>query len=329
MVRRSDNPWENETRAGLISIGSHQLFISTSGPPRKQNQPVVVFFSGGGAPIAIYLRLQRLLSAHWRVYFHDRSGYDRSEFGPYETLTGQRSAEELQTVLANTSVGPPYILMGHSYGGIAARAFLELQRPDAVQGMVLADTATELMYELFQPEIPPPSLQAISDGVDWAALTHLKQHMKLTDDEYREALEAAARTAPAAQAEDCRATAAILLQSRQFQEHRLSPWPLSVIRCNMPQDFRTLYNAGVGLGQGTPEQREDAMRFIEKFEVFGDQVSAAQLRLSSCNTFTYYSDVGHDDIFRRPEVYVEALRWVMERVACLSEGASHAKLGVR
>ena len=322
MVFRSSNAWETSDRAELISTGSgHALWLSTSGPPRKHlHDPVILFFTGGGAPIAVYIRLQRLLSWHWRVYFHDRAGYDRSERGTEPVLTGQQSAKDLVQILERVQVGPPYVLMGHSYGGIVARAFLELLR-DGVKGMVLADTATELMYELFQPEIPPPSLQAVAEGVDWGHLTHLKRDMQLTENEYQAALVAVARSAPAARDEDCRGTATALARAQQFQRHILSPWPVAVIRCNMARDFRVLYDAGVQSGQGTPDQREDARRFIEKMELFDDQVRAAQLRLSSCNKYIFFEDAGHDDILRRPEAYVEEVRWVMERAVSLQDGA--------
>ncbi|KAK3690653.1 hypothetical protein LTR37_019055 [Vermiconidia calcicola] len=306
MIWRSNNPWEREDLQQLVSIGSHKLFVSASGPARKVDEPVVLFFTGGAAPS---------ISAHWRVYFHDRSGYDRSERGPHGVLTGQQSAQELEELLARISVGPPYMMIGHFFGGIAARAFLERQQPGVVKGVVLADTATELMYELFQPQIPSPALVAIAEGVDWDALTHLRRDMKLTEEEYQIVLDAAARTAPAAEEEDCRATATVLAQCNQFEKHILGEWPVLVIRCNMAHDFRMLYDAGVQKAQGTPEQREEAMSFIRKMETYDDQVRAAQLRLSCCHKYAYFAKVGHDDILRRPEVYINKIRWVMALAA--------------
>lgn len=313
MVLHSNNPWETEDVEQLVSIGSHRLWMSTSGPVRKAHEPVILFFTGGGAPAVTYRRLQHLLSVSWRVYFHDRSGYDRSERGSDRVLTGQQAAKDLVGLLAQVAVGPPYVLMGHSYGGIVVRAFLELQPPDAVVGVVLADTATELMYQLFPPQIPAPALLAVADGINWAELTGLQHDMRLTEEEYQEVLDAQARTGAAVDSEDCRASAYTLAQRQQFQKHILTPWPVLVVRCNMAKDYRTLYDAGVRKGQGTEKQRADAMSFIESWEVFDDQVRAAQLRLSCCHRYAYYEEVGHDDILRRPEAYVEETRWVMEK----------------
>lgn len=124
---------------------------------------------------------------------------------------------------------PPYVLMSHSYGGIAARAFLQTQQPCAVQGMTLVDTATELLYELFQPQIPPPALMAVAKGVDLADLTHLREDMGLSEQEYCDVLKAVERTVPGAETEDCRATASNLLRCQQFPNHTASPWPVLVI----------------------------------------------------------------------------------------------------
>jgi pimeloyl-ACP methyl ester carboxylesterase len=51
-------------------------------------------------------------------------------------------AEELHTLLRNTGIEGPYILVGHSFGGIVVRHFLQ-QYPGEVAGMVLVDSAHE------------------------------------------------------------------------------------------------------------------------------------------------------------------------------------------
>ena len=46
-------------------------------------------------------------------------------------------------------------------------------------GWILAEAATELMYELF-PRIPHPALRVVATGVDWAELTNLRRESMLT-----------------------------------------------------------------------------------------------------------------------------------------------------
>jgi hypothetical protein len=57
-----------ETLARLVNVTTHRLHVSTSGPCRKHGEPVIIFCTGGGTPAIAYIRLQRLLSQHWRAY---------------------------------------------------------------------------------------------------------------------------------------------------------------------------------------------------------------------------------------------------------------------
>ena len=77
---------------------------------------------------------------------------------------------------------PPYVLIAHSYGGIVSRTFLE-RYPDAVAGMVLADTASELLYQGFQPGILGKAMEVMMDGVDWVEVTTLREESRMSDEE--------------------------------------------------------------------------------------------------------------------------------------------------
>nr|OQO10889.1 hypothetical protein B0A51_16696 [Rachicladosporium sp. CCFEE 5018] len=321
MLVTHENTWKSDTVADLIDIGTHKLFISTSGPPRPRGEPVVLFFTGAGGPVATVCRLQRLLSEQVRVYFHDRGGYDRSERNPDGALDAQNGASDLQTLLRIIGVAPPYVLMGHSYGGIAARAFMELYRdiPDAIVGLVLADCGTELAYQMY-PKLPPAELDAVGKDVDLGELTHLREASQLTDVEWHNAMEAVERTAKQiGKSEEIHRSAAVLAWSQQCSRHALDPWPVSVIRCNMAKDFRMIFDEGVKRGQGTVQEQMDAVDFLEMFRTYDDDVRSIQLRLSSCNRYVVFEDAGHDDLFRRPEKYVDEVRCVMAEIRKLAK----------
>ena len=83
--------------------------------------------------------------------FYDRSGYDRSESSPIHHPTAADAAAELSALLRAVKVDPPYVLAAHTYGVLIAREFLDLHssRRASVVGMVLAESDTELMYEVF------------------------------------------------------------------------------------------------------------------------------------------------------------------------------------
>jgi pimeloyl-ACP methyl ester carboxylesterase len=57
-------------------------------------------------------------------------------------LTGATQARELHTLLRVIHAGPPYVLVGHSYGGMITREFAALF-PGQVAGMVLLDASSE------------------------------------------------------------------------------------------------------------------------------------------------------------------------------------------
>lgn len=313
MVIRRHNPWESETRSDLVSCGTHQLFVSTSGPVRKPGEPVILFFQGGGSPVATHIRLQKLISGFARCYFYDRSGYDMSERGPNKILTAQDAATELSAMLANMHVEPPFVLVGVSYGGIVMRAFFRLHQDDVV-GMVLAEAGTELMYQMF-PHVPDEALQWVAAGVDLAELTNLRRESGLTDEEWERAIDSVKRTEAAAKDEDNHGSAHELAKLLQFQSHVLDPWPVSVLRCNMAGDFHLMYAEGVRRGQGTKEQREKALSFIKTFELFDYELRAAQLRLSSLNRYVHEPKYGHDVSMRRPEILTEQVRWVLREAS--------------
>ena len=312
--KRRQNPWETSSKSELVPIGTHKLFISTSGPTRTPRSPVIIYFTGGGVPVAAHIRLQAVLSTFARVYFYDRSGYDWSQTGPVEHPTADVAAAECYALLKAVQVSPPYILVGHSYGSIIAREFLDLYTP-SVAGMVLADSATELMYEVFSEPLPGADMAAIAEGIDVVKLTHLREESKLTDKEWEGAIEAIERTAPASNAEDCRGSGRPLARKRQFQMQALGHQPLSVIRCNTANDYRVVYEAGVEAGNGTEEQRAGARKFIETWELYDDELRAAQLRLSSKCRYKHIADCGHDIAIRRPEVIAKEVRWVLDQLA--------------
>jgi len=77
------------------------------------------------------------------VCAYDRSGYAWSEPNPKETVrTSRQLVHELHTLLEKESISGPYVLVGHSFGGLNVRVFAD-QYPDEVVGMVLLDPAHE------------------------------------------------------------------------------------------------------------------------------------------------------------------------------------------
>ena len=114
-----------------------------------RGSPAVVFEAGGsgaaGGPLESWERVQPAVSRFTRTVAYDRAGIGQSAPGP-KPRDARQIARELRTALHQAHVPPPYVLVGHSFGGPLNRVFAGLY-PDEVAGMVLVDPAQEEFIE--------------------------------------------------------------------------------------------------------------------------------------------------------------------------------------
>jgi pimeloyl-ACP methyl ester carboxylesterase len=103
--------------------------------------PTVVFEAGFGAGLASWSTVQSNIAKFARTVSYDRAGIGQSEAGP-KPRAAKQIALELHTALQNAGIGPPYVLVGHSFGGIYVRVFADMY-PKEVAGMVLIDPSQE------------------------------------------------------------------------------------------------------------------------------------------------------------------------------------------
>lgn len=141
MVNLLDDCETLEKAAGLVSIGTHKLYVSTSGPIRKAGEPLLIVFPGANAACESWEPVSSLLQDTVRVLLYDRSGLGRSEHGPNRD-TAPVAVDEVSMLLKAVSLPGPYVLVAHSYGGCVAREFLHRHSRDVI-GMVLSETGTE------------------------------------------------------------------------------------------------------------------------------------------------------------------------------------------
>jgi pimeloyl-ACP methyl ester carboxylesterase len=117
----------------LIQAGSHKLHLFELG----SGAPAVILESGISASHLNWRTVQIRLASFAKVCSYDRAGLGWSELCP-ESCTPSSLAAQLHEMLCAASVDPPYILVGHSFGGLIVRSFAA-QYPQETVGVVLVD----------------------------------------------------------------------------------------------------------------------------------------------------------------------------------------------
>ena len=127
----------------LVSVGEYSLHLHCTG----EGSPTVILETLAGGTSANWGWVQPEIAQTTRVCAYDRAGRGWSEAGaPAQDLWG--TAEDLHTLLQNAGNEGPYVLVGHSIGGLYVRAFAH-QYPDEVAGVVLVDASHPEQFDRY------------------------------------------------------------------------------------------------------------------------------------------------------------------------------------
>lgn len=137
----------------LAQVGNLRVEAKVEG---MGNPPVILEsgFTGGLFP---WRPIQTEVAKQTLTLSYERAGLGRSDPGP-EPRSAEQIARELHALLAAKSLVPPYILVGHSAGGLFVRVFAHLY-PKEIAGLVLIDPATEEDYERIRHDKSVEDLQ--------------------------------------------------------------------------------------------------------------------------------------------------------------------------
>jgi pimeloyl-ACP methyl ester carboxylesterase len=120
-----------------IDVGGYKLHLDCRG----HGSPTVLLEAGLNDFSVQWARVQPAVAQFTRVCAYDRAGLGWSDPSPHPR-TSDTMANELHALLEQAGVAGPYVLVGHSFGGIQLRRFAH-QFPAAARGMVLVDSAHE------------------------------------------------------------------------------------------------------------------------------------------------------------------------------------------
>ena len=128
----------------LVDTGGRRLHLLGMGEDKPG--PAVVLCAGLSGSSLEWETVQRSIAEFAPVFSYDRAGVGWSDPGDPYRRTGLHEIGTLRSVLRRAGVEPPYVLVGHSIGGLHARLFASCY-PREVAGLVLVDSLHERMFE--------------------------------------------------------------------------------------------------------------------------------------------------------------------------------------
>ena len=120
----------------LVDLGGYRLHLNCTG----KGHPTVVLSAGGGDYSFDWYFVQRDVSRFSRVCSYDRSGQAWSDPGP-QPATMHQEASDLRAALKAAHERGPFVLVGHSIGGMVVRIFANMYPLDTA-ALVLVDATS-------------------------------------------------------------------------------------------------------------------------------------------------------------------------------------------
>lgn len=139
---------------------------------KHNGSPTIVFENGLDGTLQWWSKVIPSLEQNISVFAYNRAGYGRST--PVQSVRdGEHIVEELRTTLKSNAVEPPYILVGHSIGGLYMQYFAR-KYPAEVKALILVDSTH------------PNQLHGDGDPKNWPSTTRFLFNILITDNANKE-----------------------------------------------------------------------------------------------------------------------------------------------
>jgi pimeloyl-ACP methyl ester carboxylesterase len=134
----------------LVNVDGYKMHIYCIG----EGSPTVVLDSANMGTVSNWAWIQPEVAKATRVCAYDRADLGWSDLSPQPNDTKQNAAA-LHTLLKNANILDPYVLVGHSFGGLYIRMFAEMY-PDDIAGVVFVEgTLPDGLNRLGKPDVMP------------------------------------------------------------------------------------------------------------------------------------------------------------------------------
>lgn len=128
----------------MVDFGDYQIHLKEAG----RDHPTIILEAGLGSGFDDYDTLQTAISEFAKVILYDRPGLGKSSESP-DPRTLPVYVNELKELLHIENIEPPYILIGHSLGGLIMR-YYAYKYPEEIVGLVLIDSTPEYWFDYFR-----------------------------------------------------------------------------------------------------------------------------------------------------------------------------------
>ena len=273
----------------LIDVGGYRMHIYCAG----QGAPPVILDSGQGDSYISWRKVQPEIAKFVSVCSYDRAGLGYSEPSP-RPRTSRVFAEELHELLNAAGVAPPYILVGHSFGGFNVRLFASRYRSETA-GMVLVDSGHP-----DQPKRMPQQLRMNAEFVRQGKLLQFTEPIGIPR-----------------LLGDCGESAAIRAAECTFNDMRESTRELEMTG-ESASEVRAAGDLGdIPLVVISHDTDKRSPYFPEELDKARNKVWAQMQEelshLSTNGTLVIAKGSGHDIQNQRPEIVIEAVHNVVNR----------------